>query len=90
MIDGIWNKSHKLLAATMIFILGEYVTGISGSSPDLDRRLRFETLTGSWRQIPLAVNGLTREHSRRYEGRKVIQKRGPGQNIHQLSSVLEF
>jgi len=42
MIDGIWNKSHKLLAATMIFILGEYVTGISGSGPDLDPRFRFE------------------------------------------------
>jgi len=42
MIDGTWNKSHKLLDATLIFILGEYVTGISGSSPDMDWQFRFK------------------------------------------------
>ena len=30
MIDGTQNKTHKLLDATVVFILGEYVTGISG------------------------------------------------------------
>ena len=44
------------------------VTGILGSSPDMDRRFRFKPSTGSLRQIPLAVNGLIREHSRRCEG----------------------
>jgi len=63
--------------------------GILGSSPDMDRRFRFEPWTGSWRQIPSAVNDLTREHSRWFEGHKGIQKCGPGKNI-QLSSVLEF
>jgi len=38
----------------------------------------------------LAVNDLTRENSRKCEGRKGIQKLEPGQNIHQLSSYLEF
>ena len=38
----------------------------------------------------LTVNDLTREHSRKCEGRKCFQKHEPGQNIHQLSSCLEF
>jgi hypothetical protein len=38
----------------------------------------------------LPINDLTGEHSRRCKGSKCIQKRGPGQNIHQVSSVLEF
>jgi hypothetical protein len=38
----------------------------------------------------LTINDLTREHSRKCEGRKDIQKSEPGQNIHQLSSCLEF
>jgi len=38
----------------------------------------------------LAVIDLTREQSRKCEGRKGIQKVEPGQNIHQLSSWLEF
>jgi hypothetical protein len=38
----------------------------------------------------LTVNDLTREHSRKCEGHKGIQKPEPGQNIHQLSSCLEF
>jgi hypothetical protein len=40
--------------------------------------------------ISSAVNDLTREHSGKCEGRKGIQKVEPGQNIHQLSSWLEF
>jgi len=39
---------------------------------------------------PLSVNDLTREHRRKCEGRKGIQKLEPGQNIHQLSNWLEF
>jgi len=74
----------------MIFILGEYVTSISGSSPDMDQRFRFKPWMGSWKQFHLAVNDLTREHSRTREGRKVIQKLEPGQNIHQLSSCSSF
>jgi len=35
------------------------VTGILGSSPNIDRRFRFKPWTGSWRQIPLTVNDLT-------------------------------
>jgi len=38
----------------------------------------------------LTVNDLTRKHSRKCEGRKGIQKHEPGQNIHQLSSCMEF
>jgi hypothetical protein len=38
----------------------------------------------------LAVNDLTMEHSRKCEGRTGIQTPEPGQNIHQLSSCLEF
>jgi hypothetical protein len=38
----------------------------------------------------LAVNDLNREHSRKCDGRKGIQQLEPGQNIHQLSSSLEF
>jgi hypothetical protein len=38
----------------------------------------------------LSVNDLTREHSRKCEGRKGIQKLELGQNIRQLSSWLEF
>jgi hypothetical protein len=38
----------------------------------------------------LSVNDLTREHSRKYEGRKGIQKFELGQSIGQLSSWLEF
>jgi hypothetical protein len=67
MFNGSENKSHRLLDATMIFILGEPVNGTSGSSPDMDWRFRFKPRTGSWRQIPLAVNDLTRENSRRCE-----------------------
>jgi len=40
--------------------------------------------------ISLTVNGLTRKHSRKCEDRKGIQNPEPGQNIHQLSSCLEF
>ena len=35
MIDGTSNKSHRLLAANLIFILGEYVTGNSVSNPEM-------------------------------------------------------
>ena len=45
---------------------------------------------GSWKQFHLDVNDLTREHSRRCEGRKVIRRLGPGQDIHQLSSCRSF
>jgi len=38
----------------------------------------------------LTVNDLNREHSRKCEGRKGIQKLEPEENIHQLSSWLEF
>jgi hypothetical protein len=38
----------------------------------------------------LSVSDLTREHNRKCEGRKGIQKLEPGQNIYQLSSWLEF
>ena len=38
----------------------------------------------------LAVSDLTRERSRKCEGRKGIRKLEPGQKIHQLSSWLEF
>ena len=38
----------------------------------------------------LTVKDLTREHNRKCESRKGIQKLEPGQNIHQLSSCLEF
>jgi hypothetical protein len=66
-----------VLAAFQVQVL--IWTGDSGSKP--------ERAHGD---ILLAVNDLTREHSRRCEERKGIEKRGPRQNIHQLSSVLEF
>ena len=66
------------------------VTGFSSTSPDMDRRFRLKTCPDSWGQIPLAVNDLTRERSRRYERRKGIQMLEPGQNIPQLSSWLVF
>jgi hypothetical protein len=52
--------------------------------------IQVQTLNGLMEINSLAVNDLTREHSRKCEGRKGIQKLEPGQNIHQLSSLLEF
>jgi hypothetical protein len=42
----------------------------------MDRQFRFEPWTDSWIQIPLVVNDLTMEHSKRCEGRKGIQSVG--------------
>ena len=52
--------------------------------------IQVQTLNGLMEINSLAVNDLTREHSRKCEGRKGIQKLEPGQNIHQLSNWLEF
>jgi len=52
--------------------------------------IQVQTLNGLMEINSSTVNDLTREHSRKCEGRKGIQKREPGQNIHQLSSCLEF
>jgi len=45
-----------------------------------------QTLNGLMEINSLDVNDVTREHSRKCEGRKGIQKLEPGQNVHQLSS----
>ena len=64
------NKVHRnSKSASTTHFVQNVVTGISGSSPDMDRRFRFNSRTGSWRQIPLAVNDLTRENSRGCDGR---------------------
>jgi hypothetical protein len=52
--------------------------------------IQVQTLNGLMEINSLTVSDLTREHSRKCEGRKGIQKLEPGQNIHQLSSCLEF
>ena len=44
------------------------VTGILGLNPYMDRWFRFKPWTCPWRQFPLVVSDLTREHSRRCEG----------------------
>jgi len=52
--------------------------------------IQVQNLNGLMEVNLLSVSDLTREHSRKCEGRKGIQKLEPGQNIHQLSSWLEF
>ena len=52
--------------------------------------IQVHTLNGLMEINSLTVNDLARKHSRKCEGRKGIQKREPGQNIHQLSSSLQF
>jgi hypothetical protein len=49
-----------------------------------------QTLNGHMEINSLSVSDLTRQRSRKCEGRKAIQKLEPGQNIRQLSSWLEF
>jgi hypothetical protein len=52
--------------------------------------IQVQTLKGLMEMNSMSVNDLTREHSRKWEGRNGIQKLEPGQNIRQLSSWLEF
>jgi hypothetical protein len=70
------------------------VTGISGSSPDMDRHFRFksgygpaiqvQTLNGLMEINSLSVKELTWQHSRKCEGRNGAEKLEPGQNIYYM------
>jgi len=71
------NEEKRVLSAFQVQVL--IWTGDSGSNPE--RTMEINSLT---------ANVLTGEHSGKCEGRKGIQKLEPGQNIHQLSSWLEF
>jgi len=57
------------VAQYRIKLLYTAVTGILGSNPDADGRFRFKPMNGLMETNSLAVNVLTREHSRRCEGR---------------------
>jgi hypothetical protein len=64
----------KLLDAIAIFVLGEFVTGMSGSSPDMGQRCKLNPWNGLGEINSLAANDLRREHSKKCEGHKGIQK----------------
>jgi hypothetical protein len=65
--------------------------GPTTTNPDMGGpAIQVQTLNGLMEINSWTVNDLTREQSRKREGRKGIQKREPGQNIYQLSSCLGF
>ena len=61
-----------------------YITGISGSSPDMYRRFRFKPWTGSTYIDSVGCKWLNKETRKRCECHYGIEKLEPGQNINCL------